>query len=55
MAAPSWIALAGWVVLGIAFYLTRVTDLGGMSRAELDYLILGKGRSDTPHGGIVKS
>ena len=55
MAAPSWIALAGWVVLGIAFYLTRVTDLGGMSRAELDYLILGKSRSDTPHGGIVKS
>jgi amino acid transporter len=55
MATPSWIALAGWVTLGSAFYLTRVAHLGRMTRAELDYLILGKGRSDPPHGGLGKS
>ena len=55
MAPPSWIALAGWVTLGSAFYLTRVADFGGMSRAELDYVILGKGRFDPPRGGIGKS
>ncbi len=55
MATPSWIALAGWVTLGSAFYLTRVAHLGKMTRAELDYLILGKGRSDPPHGGLGKS
>ncbi len=48
MAAPSWIALAGWMTLGSVIYVTRFAALGRMSRAELDYLILGDGRSDTP-------
>ena len=42
MAVPSWIALAGWVTLGGVIYLMRRGDLGRMSRAELDYLILGE-------------
>ena len=47
MAVPSWIALAGWVTLGVVFYLTRIADLNRMTRSKLDYLILGKGTSET--------
>ncbi len=49
MAVPSWIALAGWVTLGGIIYAVRYADIGRMSRAELDYLILGDGGSET-HG-----
>ncbi|SMB85281.1 amino acid/polyamine/organocation transporter, APC superfamily [Desulfonispora thiosulfatigenes DSM 11270] len=42
MATPSWIALVGWVALGIIFYLAKTKEYNKLSTAELDYLILGR-------------
>jgi amino acid transporter len=40
MVWPSWIALAGWVTLGILFYASRAAEFRRLSGSELDYLIL---------------
>ncbi|SMB85285.1 amino acid/polyamine/organocation transporter, APC superfamily [Desulfonispora thiosulfatigenes DSM 11270] len=41
MATQSWIALVGWVALGIVFYLSQTKEYNKLTKAELDYLILG--------------
>lgn len=42
MAAPSWIAFAIWVCLGITFYTFQAKLYRRLPQKELDYLILGK-------------
>ena len=39
MATPSWIALAAWVGLGLAFF-ARASEYRSLPAAELDHLIL---------------
>ena len=41
MAPASWIALAGWIVLGALFYFGRVREYAAIPGPELDRLILG--------------
>ena len=41
MASASWIALAGWVVLGALFYFGRAREYAAIPGPELDRLILG--------------
>jgi amino acid transporter len=41
MSTPSWIALAGWVALGMVFFAARTADYRHMSKRELDEAILG--------------
>ncbi|SMB85289.1 amino acid/polyamine/organocation transporter, APC superfamily [Desulfonispora thiosulfatigenes DSM 11270] len=48
---PSWIALAGWTVIGLVFYALRRKEYNALSKAELDKLIFGSmsnGDDDTP-------
>ena len=45
MAAPSWVALAGWIGLGALFYLGRAREFAAIPARELDRLILGASRS----------
>jgi amino acid transporter len=40
MVWQSWIALAGWVTIGIVFYLSRAGELGRVTGSQLDHLIL---------------
>jgi amino acid transporter len=40
MVWQSWITLAGWVTIGIVFYLSRAAGFGRVTRSQLDYLIL---------------
>jgi amino acid transporter len=42
MSTPSWMALAGWVGLGLLFFAARSQDYRHMSKRELDEAILGK-------------
>ena len=44
MAVPSWIALAAWVGLGLAFFASA-SEYRSLPAGELDYLILRVGRS----------
>ena len=44
MAAPSWVALAGWIALGALFYLRRAREFTAIPTADLDRLILGAPR-----------
>jgi amino acid transporter len=39
---PSWIALIGWILLGVVFYASRVREYRQIPKADLDYLIFGK-------------
>ncbi len=41
MAPASWIALAGWIVLGALFYFGRAREYAAIPGPELDRLILG--------------
>ena len=41
MAPASWIALAGWIVLGALFYFGRAREYAAIPGSELDRLILG--------------
>lgn len=43
---PSWIALAAWTVLGVAFYLGRARTIRQIPAAELDHLILDTGTAE---------
>ncbi len=45
MAPASWIALAGWIVLGALFYFGRVREYAAIPGPELDRLILGGSRN----------
>ncbi len=45
MAPASWIALAGWIVLGTLFYFGRVREYAAIPGTELDRLILGSSGS----------
>ena len=47
MAVPSWIALAAWVGLGLAFLASRARTYRALPTSELDHLIL-----RTPHADI---
>ena len=40
MSRPSWIALAGWIALGLLLFLLRAQDYRSFSKQELDRLIL---------------
>ena len=40
MATPSWIALAAWVGLGLAFFASRAGEYRALPARELDHLIL---------------
>ncbi len=40
MSRPSWIALTGWVAMGLVFFLLRAQDFRSLSKQELDQLIL---------------
>ncbi|MYL53972.1 amino acid permease [Pontibacillus yanchengensis] len=42
LSAPSYIALAVWIVIGIVFYFTQKEDYNKIPRKELNYLILEK-------------
>ena len=44
MAVPSWIALAAWVGLGLAFFASS-SEYRSLPAGELDHLILRVGRS----------
>ncbi len=41
MAGPSWAALAGWVLLGAAFYIARIREFSAIPAQEMDGLVLG--------------
>jgi amino acid transporter len=41
MSAPSWVALAAWVGLGLSFFFSRAGSYRRMPKAELDHAILG--------------
>jgi len=40
MSRPSWVALAGWVALGLLLFLLRAKDYRSFTKQELDHLIL---------------
>jgi len=40
MSRPSWIALAGWIALGLLLFVLRAQDYRSFSKQELDRLIL---------------
>jgi amino acid transporter len=42
LGVPSWIALIGWILLGVVFYVSRVKEYRQIPKADLDYLIFGK-------------
>ena len=42
LSTPSYIALAAWILLGAVFFLTQFRKMSGMSKEELDFLILKK-------------
>jgi len=42
MSAPSWISLGLWIALGLVFYSLQARRFRSLSKAELDYLILGE-------------
>ncbi|MFK2825121.1 APC family permease [Bacillus sp. B190/17] len=44
LGTPSLIALAAWVLMGIAFYMYKAKDFQKVSKETLDYYILGKER-----------
>ena len=50
MAGPSWAALAGWTLLGAAFYLVRIREIAVIPAQEIDGLVLGE-----PVGGWVNN
>ncbi len=42
MAGPSWGTLAGWTLLGAAFYVVRAREFSALPAEEIDGLILGE-------------
>jgi amino acid transporter len=50
MAWPSWIAFAGWVALGVFFYVSRAGEYRRLDGPLLDRLILAKTPADSGAG-----
>jgi amino acid transporter len=50
MAWPSWIAFAGWVALGVFFYVSRAGEYRRLDGPLLDHLILAKTPADSGAG-----
>jgi amino acid transporter len=42
MSPPSWISLGLWIAMGLVFYSLQARRFRSLSKAELDYLILGE-------------
>lgn len=42
LGVESRIALIGWIILGLIFYITKRKELNSLPKEELDYLILGE-------------